>query len=322
MDEDKRLEELSVEELEQLLARKRRAHLLRRVEAEEARPQRPTMPAPSGAAPARPRGYRSWRISAPLGRLPTARIVAGEPQPRFRSTAFARWQEQQHVAAAESLRKARGWRDTLLLLVEVGAVLALIALVISGMWQLESLNQQTAEALQGSAATPVAEAALLPGSSVPPTPVPLPARYQRWVTRMTPIVLPTLGPASPTRIVIPKIGVDAPIVQGDTWEDLKKGVGHHIGSADPGTRGNMVLVAHDDVFGEIFRDLHKLEPGDAFTVYAGDRAYDYVVRAKRIVAPTEVSVMDATSEPTATLITCYPYRVDTHRLVVFAELAP
>jgi len=322
MDEDKRLEELSVAELEQLLARKRRANLLRRVEAEEASPQRPVMPAPPDGAPARPRGYRSWRVSAPLGRLPTARIVAGEPQPRFRSTAFARWQEQQRAAAGEGPRKARSWRDALLLLIEVSAVVALVALVISGMWQLESLNQQTAEALQSSVATPVAEAAVLPGSSVPPTALPLPARYQRWVTRMTPVVLPTLGPQSPTRLVIAKIGVDAPIVQGDTWEDLKKGVGHHIGSADPGTRGNMVLVAHDDVFGEIFRDLHKLEPGDTFTVYAGDRMYDYVVRAKRIVAPTEVSVMEPTSEPTATLVTCYPYRVDTHRLVVFAELAP
>jgi sortase A len=134
--------------------------------------------------------------------------------------------------------------------------------------------------------------------------------------------LPTPGPQAPTRIIIKKIKVDAPIVMGSGWEDLKKGVGHHPGTALPGMRGNMVLVAHDDVFGEIFRYLGDLEPGDLVTIYAGERAFNYVVKAKRIVEPTEISVMDTAHEPLATLITCYPYGIDTQRLVVIAELAP
>jgi len=44
------------------------------------------------------------------------------------------------------------------------------------------------------------------------------------------------------------------------------------------------------------------------------------VRAKRIVEPTDVSVMAPTSKPIVTLITCYPYRVDTHRLIIIGEL--
>jgi sortase A len=137
---------------------------------------------------------------------------------------------------------------------------------------------------------------------------------------MVPVPIPTPGPQSPTRIVIPAIGVDAPVVEGDSWEQLKKGVGHHIGSANPGERGNMVLSGHNDVFGEVFRDLEKLDLNDEVIVYAGVQPYRYVVKAKRIVEPTEVSVMADTSTPTLTLITCYPYLVDTHRLVVIATL--
>ncbi len=50
--------------------------------------------------------------------------------------------------------------------------------------------------------------------------------------------------------------------------------------------------------------------------------FKYEVRAKRIVSPTEVSVLNATREAVVTLITCHPYRVDTHRLVVIAQLIP
>ena len=55
-------------------------------------------------------------------------------------------------------------------------------------------------------------------------------------------------------------------------------------------------------------------------VYAGDQPYRYLITAKQIVEPTEVRVLAPTTKPVATLITCYPYMVDTHRVVVVAEL--
>jgi sortase A len=134
------------------------------------------------------------------------------------------------------------------------------------------------------------------------------------------IPVPIQAAAVATRIVIPKINLDAPIIEGVTWEDLKKGVGHLPGSARPGERGNLYLAAHNDIFGEIFRDLEKLEPGDEYHIYAGEAKYTYVVREKRIIEPTEVSVMLPTTEPVATLQTCYPYLIDTHRLVVVGDL--
>jgi len=114
--------------------------------------------------------------------------------------------------------------------------------------------------------------------------------------------------------------VDAPVVQGDSWDQLKKGVGQHVGSADPGQNGNVVLSAHDDVFGEIFRNLDRLQPGDQILVFTEQQEFVYIVTSSQIVAPTEVDVMNPTSTPTLTLISCYPYMVDKSRIVVFAKL--
>ncbi|NIV31340.1 MAG: sortase, partial [Anaerolineae bacterium] len=55
-------------------------------------------------------------------------------------------------------------------------------------------------------------------------------------------------------------------------------------------------------------------------VYAGEQPYRYIVRAKQIVNEDEVSVLASTTRPVTTLISCYPYMVDTHRIVVVAEL--
>ena len=122
------------------------------------------------------------------------------------------------------------------------------------------------------------------------------------------------------RIQIQAINVDAPVVQGDSWDQLKKGVGQHVGSADPGQTGNVVLSAHDDVFGEIFRNLDRLQPGDQVLLFTAQQQYIYIVTGSQIVAPTQVDVMNPTSDPTLTLISCYPYMVDKQRIVVFAKL--
>ena len=60
-------------------------------------------------------------------------------------------------------------------------------------------------------------------------------------------------------MVIPSINVDVNVVEGDDWEQLKKGVAQHIGTADPGQAGNMVLSAHNDIFGELFRYLPDVD---------------------------------------------------------------
>jgi sortase A len=82
----------------------------------------------------------------------------------------------------------------------------------------------------------------------------------------------------------------------------------------------VVLAGHDDVFGEVFRNLDKLQPGDQIVLYTMQQQYTYLVTETRIVEPGQVDVMNSTSDPTVTLISCYPYMVDKKRIVVFAKL--
>ncbi len=76
----------------------------------------------------------------------------------------------------------------------------------------------------------------------------------------------------------------------------------------------------DDVFGEVFRDLDKLQPGDQVILYTMQKQFIYRVTETRIVEPSQVDVMNTTNDPTVTLISCYPYMVDKQRIVVFATL--
>ncbi len=133
--------------------------------------------------------------------------------------------------------------------------------------------------------------------------------------------VPTPGPEQARRIQIPAIDLDKPIVQGDTWEQLKKGVGQHIGSGLPGEQGNIVLSAHNDIYGEIFRHLDQLGPGDEIIISTERQSYSYVIRELQVVDPTDVWVMSTTDHSSTTLISCYPYLVNNKRIVVFADLA-
>jgi len=149
----------------------------------------------------------------------------------------------------------------------------------------------------------------------------VPGQLRHLVQPGASIPIPTPGPQQASRIVIPAINVVAPVVQGDGWEELKMGAGQRLGTANPGERGNVVISGHNDVYGEIFRYLEDLNIGDEVTLYAGDTPHKYLVVAKMVVEPTEVSLLEPTPNATLTLITCHPYMIDAQRMVVIAELA-
>ncbi|HSQ38567.1 MAG TPA: sortase, partial [Anaerolineales bacterium] len=168
--------------------------------------------------------------------------------------------------------RARRWGDRLLLAVEVLAVVGLIGIILSGMGILRDLNDEVAAALAPATVqpTPLVMAVVLPSGHTPPdaqgntrpNEAEIPEHLRPMVQSLANIAVPTAGPEQAIRIQIPALNVDAPIVQGDGWEQLKKGVGQHIGSANPGQNGNVVLSAHDDVYGQLFRYLDRLVPGD------------------------------------------------------------
>jgi sortase A len=220
--------------------------------------------------------------------------------------------------------------DRFLISLEVVAVVGLVVVIVFGVRLLGSLNRQVSESLAQASITPTAlfSAVVLPGGHTPPVAgsevtfneSEIPEHLRPLVQSLADLPVPTAGPSQAIRLQIPAINVDAPVVQGDGWEQLKKGVGQHVGTADPGQDGNVVLSAHNDVFGEIFRDLDKLKKGDQIVVYTAIRAYTYVVTSSEVVEPSRVDVMAATSSPTLTLISCTPYRVDNKRIIISAEL--
>jgi sortase A len=220
--------------------------------------------------------------------------------------------------------------DRFLMSLEIVAVAGLAIIIIFGIRLMNNLNQQVSESLVQPSMTPTAlfTAVVLPGGHTPPVggsevtfnEAEIPEHLRPLMQSLADLPVPTTGPQQATRLQIPAINIDAPVVQGDGWEQMKKGVGQHLGTADPGQNGNLVLSAHNDVFGEIFRDLDQLKEGDQVVVYTSVRAYTYIVSSSQIVDPTRVDVMTATKNSTLTMISCYPYRVDNKRIVVTAEL--
>jgi LPXTG-site transpeptidase (sortase) family protein len=146
--------------------------------------------------------------------------------------------------------------------------------------------------------------------------------------------------APPDRIVIPSINLNAPVVpigwhveeqNGQTvsvWDVPDSAAGWHKTSAYPGNAGNVVLNGHHNIRGEVFRYLIDLEPGARVLLYAGDTAYHYSVAEKRILKergePPEVRYQNAqwiapTTDERLTLVTCWPYTSNTHRLIIVAR---
>ena len=114
------------------------------------------------------------------------------------------------------------------------------------------------------------------------------------------IPIPTASPEQSIRIQIPLSKWTLQLYRATDGISLRKGVGQHIGSANPGKTGNVVLSAHNDVFGEIFRDLDKLQNGDQVILFTSTRQYTYIIQRSLIVEPTQVEVMKATTDPTVT----------------------
>jgi sortase A len=220
--------------------------------------------------------------------------------------------------------------DILLLMVEIAAVGGFIFILVTGFNLMQDLNQEVASALEQPTLTPtpLIVALVLPSGHTPPNAeggarpndAEIPEHLRPLVQSLADIPIPTPSPQQAVRIQIPAINIDAPIVQGDGWEQLKKGVGQHLGTADPGQDGNLVLSAHNDIFGEIFKDLDQLERGDEVTVFTSQRSFTYVIVDTEVVEPTAVEVLEQTKDARVTLISCYPYLVDDQRIVVTARL--
>jgi sortase A len=341
---DKRpVDELSIEELERILAIKKREERqgkLKRMEragrlVNNGKPEaRPTQPSQSNEP------VVTAAIPTPV--IPPAEkvIPVREAQPRFEDDPF---DDDPRDRKAES----HFWRDFAnksLLFIEVLAVIGLVILGYNMLTATGRLEQETASAQQLAeeqrrasiptiAPTPQLrlDEVVLPGGHAPPVEGQSPQfNFSEIPPNLLPLVqsqilAPVISRPPPTaetalRLVIPEIRVDQSIVQGVDWEALRLGIGQLPNGVTPASAtGNVVLSAHNDIYGEIFRYLDQLEAGDEFQIYTETQIYTYVITGWDIFEPNDVHVMNNRSGATATLISCYPYKVDDKRIVVFAD---
>lgn len=145
----------------------------------------------------------------------------------------------------------------------------------------------------------------------------------------------------PSQIIIPAIELDAPVVDvaidlvtvnGKTFQQwLAPGffaAGWHNSSAALGAVGNTVLNGHHNAYGQVFAHLADLQVGDIIYTMSGEHRFAFVVKIKMILperfATIERRLANAqwiapTDDVRLTLVTCYPYESNTHRLIIVAE---
>jgi sortase A len=340
---DKRpVDELSIEELERILSIRKReerqknlSRLQRagRVVAEQ--PQPPASPFP----------ISEKSETAALAKPAPVKVAAngnGGLAPAFEDESDEADYRQPGKSGDD--RFWRSFVNQALLLVEVAAVVGLVFLGYQMFTNISALQRETASAQaladeQRRAGIPTLEPTpqlqinqvVLPGGHTPPTAAGgVRFNYEevpenlRWLVEsqvMQPISFrPPPTEETALQLSVPKLNVDQTIVQGTDWEALKQGIGQVQNGVNPGDdNGNLVLAAHNDIYGEFFRYLDKLEAGDEFYVRTRTKVYTYRVTGWKTVSPTDVTVMNSGIGAEATLISCYPYGQNTKRIVVHAE---
>jgi LPXTG-site transpeptidase (sortase) family protein len=227
-------------------------------------------------------------------------------------------------------RAARIYDFTGRLLISTGAVLGCL---LGLRFARESLdgqiaNQQHYLRIDSTAAFQLPGATALPTQTLTPMPTATPTS--------TPSPTATPLPLPATRLSIPAIGLNTsvvesyPIQQRDgsfIWDAPNYAAGHYDSSGNPGGGRNIVFNGHNNMAGEVFRDLNKLEPGDEIILLTDAGEFHYQVQQKVIIpyvgheaeANLQIGAFSAPqSSEMVTLISCWPYSTFTNRIVVVA----
>jgi len=145
-------------------------------------------------------------------------------------------------------------------------------------------------------------------SAVPPAPpmarIPdlslwAPERIQAWRDAQKEASPPPLAV-----LRIPRLGIEAAVLEGTSELALNRGVGHIEDTPKPGGEGNSGIAGHRDGF---FRGLKDISAGDVLELETRTSVSRYRVNRTWIVDPDDVSVLDPTGTPAITLVTCYPF---------------
>lgn len=354
------VDELSIDELERVLAIRKREERMQRLE--RMRQNGRIVEPQSAAAITAPvqetsKPVRANTSSTDPSRTPSNKIVksavndnsVADDSPRFEDDVFAEPRHDDPAVAAQR----RSTFNRFLLIVEVAAVFGLLFIGVNMALSIGKLERETQAAQEAANQSRIAgiptiaptsvlnvrlEDYVLPGGHIveagadgtlqsrfnfeefiEDVPAHLQVAVQQQALSIN-INRPPETPETALYISIPRLGIDQSIVQGTDEEALRNGVGQVLNGAYPAAEtGNVVFAAHNDIYAQLFKDLDQMQIGDEFTVQTQSKTFVYRVTGYDIVDPTDVHVMANQGRATATLISCYPFRVNNKRYVVFAE---
>jgi sortase A len=202
-------------------------------------------------------------------------------------------------------------------LLAAGILVLLASIPATGLGRTPAHLVATSRTVLTRSTTPSPSASPTPAATVQPT-----EAAQRNAAAAVAAAAPSTAVIA--RISIPRIGIrNAPVY--DRGTDAKGvmliapgyAVTHYAFSAPFGS-GNTFLYGHDDIQGNIFGHLYDLAPGDIIQVNVGGETQVYRVTGHQIVQPTAVSVLNPTADARLTIMTCWPFNVDTKRWIVTA----
>jgi sortase A len=122
------------------------------------------------------------------------------------------------------------------------------------------------------------------------------------------------------RLEAPSVKLRATVLEGSDARTLRRAAGHIEYTPLPGQPGNVGIAGHRDT---TFSSLRDVKAGDPLIITTAERVFEYQVRRTWIVEPEDVEVLDATSSPAVTLVTCYPFNFvgdAPQRFIIRAEL--
>ena len=145
----------------------------------------------------------------------------------------------------------------------------------------------------------------------------------------------------PTRLVLPSIKLDTGVTElgwstsknkagqvFSEWDVAAYAAGWHKNSGKPNMGGNVVLSAHNNILGAVFRELDQLKRGDTAVLYVGDKAFTYSIDKVMIVPERDASPeqqlengqwIQPTGDERLTLVSCWPRDDNSHRIIVVAH---
>ncbi len=134
------------------------------------------------------------------------------------------------------------------------------------------------------------------------------SEFETGMTIAPPVSLPVEPPIAVGDVIgeihVPRLGLKATVIQGDSESVLRHAVGHLPDTALPGHGGNVALAAHRD---GLFRPLRNVRRGDLIVLQSRNGEIEYEVEWTAVVAPGDTQVIQPTREPALTLVTCFPF---------------